>query len=68
MKARNYNCKEKLNNAKKLATACVRAQRQRASISQKIMKESVWRAKRIAREVQVYTFCINTNSGYLLIH
>ena len=52
-KARNYNSKEKCAGAKRLATACMRAQRQRAMASQKAMKEAVWRAKRLTREMQV---------------
>jgi len=51
-KARNYNSKEKMANAKRLATACMRAQRQRAMASQRAMKEAVWRAKRLTREMQ----------------
>merc|ERR550519_396029 len=51
-KARNYNSKEKMANAKRLATACMRAQRQRAMTSQKAMKDAVWRAKRLTREMQ----------------
>jgi len=51
-KARNYNSKEKMANAKRLATSCMRAQRQRAMASQRAMKEAVWRAKRLTREMQ----------------
>jgi len=51
-KARNYNSKEKMANSKRLATACMRAQRQRAMASQRAMKEAVWRAKRLTREMQ----------------
>jgi len=51
-KARNYNSKEKMANAKRVATACMRAQRQRAMASQRAMKEAVWRAKRLTREMQ----------------
>jgi len=53
-KARNYNFKEKQATCKRLATACMRAQRSKASASQKIMKENIYRAKRIAREIQSY--------------
>ena len=52
-KARNYNNKEKMSNAKRLATACMRVQRLRAMESQKAMKEAFWRAKRLTREMQV---------------
>merc|ERR1719336_224144 len=50
-KARNYNSKEKMANAKRLATACMRVQRLRAMESQRAMKEAFWRAKRLTREM-----------------
>ena len=53
-KARNYNFKEKLAGSKRLATACMRVQRQKAMASQRLMKDAVWRAKRLTREMQVY--------------
>ena len=51
-KARSYNIKEKLGNAKRLAAACMRVQRLRAMESQRYMKEAFWRAKRLTREMQ----------------
>ena len=51
-KARSYNIKEKLGNAKRLAAACMRVQRLRAMESQRSMKEAFWRAKRLTREMQ----------------
>ena len=51
-KARSYNIKEKLGNAKRLAAACMRVQRLRAMESQRAMKEAFWRAKRLTREMQ----------------
>ena len=51
-KARSYNIKEKLGNAKRLAAACMRVQRLRAMESQRTMKEAFWRAKRLTREMQ----------------
>ena len=57
-KARNYNNKEKMSNAKRLATACMRVQRLRAMESQKAMKEAFWRAKRLTREMQVNYFTV----------
>lgn len=54
MKARNYNTKEKAGSSKRIATACMRAQRQRAMASQKAMKDAVWRAKRLTREMQTH--------------
>ena len=53
-KARNYNSKEKMANAKRLATACMRVQRMRAMESQRAMKEAFWRAKRLTREMQAH--------------
>ena len=53
-KARNYNSKEKMANAKRLATACMRVQRLRAMESQRAMKEAFWRAKRLTREMQAH--------------
>ena len=53
-KARNYNSKEKMANAKRLATGCMRVQRVRAMESQRAMKEAFWRAKRLTREMQAH--------------
>eukprot|EP00094_Tigriopus_californicus_P007060 TCALIF_06798-PA protein Name:"Similar to Ino80 Putative DNA helicase Ino80 (Drosophila melanogaster)" AED:0.17 eAED:0.18 QI:0/0/0/0.75/1/0.87/8/0/1427 len=53
-KARNYTQKEKLTNSKKVAAQCMRQARQKAMQSQRVMKESVWRAKRLTREMQAY--------------
>ena len=53
-KARNFNQKEKLANRKKVATQCMRAVRQKAMQSQRVAKETVWRAKRLTREMQAY--------------
>ncbi|XP_040576365.1 chromatin-remodeling ATPase INO80 isoform X2 [Lepeophtheirus salmonis] len=53
-KARNLSQKEKLVNSKRVATNCMRFVRQRAMQSQRVMKETVWRAKRLSREMQAY--------------
>ena len=53
-KARLYNQKEKIAQCKKVAAACMRQVRVKAMASQKVMKESVWRAKRLTREMQAY--------------
>uniref|UniRef100_W8APB8 Chromatin-remodeling ATPase INO80 n=1 Tax=Ceratitis capitata TaxID=7213 RepID=W8APB8_CERCA len=51
-KANNH--KEVLQNCKRVATMCSKVVRQRAMISQKVMKETVWRAKRLTREMMGY--------------
>lgn len=53
-KARNYNQKERVTNRKRIATHCMRAVRQKAMVSQRVAKETVWRAKRLTREMQAY--------------
>ena len=53
-RAKVNNHKEMVTNCKKVATLCMKASRQKAMQSQKIMKETVWRAKRLTREMQGY--------------
>lgn len=53
-KARINNHKEELVSCKRAATGCMRVCRLRAMQSQKAMKEIVWRAKRLTREMQAY--------------
>lgn len=53
-KARVNNHKEELVSCKRAATGCMRVCRLRAMQSQKAMKEIVWRAKRLTREMQSY--------------
>lgn len=48
------NHKEILTACRRAATNCMRHCRQRAMQSQKNMKEVIWRAKRLTREMQVY--------------
>lgn len=53
-KARVNNHKEELVSCKRAATGCMRVCRLRAMQSQKAMKDIVWRAKRLTREMQSY--------------
>ncbi|XP_033245825.1 chromatin-remodeling ATPase INO80 [Drosophila miranda] len=48
------NHKEMLANCKRVASMCSKVVRQRAINSQRIMKETVWRAKRLTREMLAY--------------
>lgn len=51
-KANNH--KEMLTNCKKTASLCQKAARQKAMESQKRQKETIWRAKRLTREMLSY--------------
>lgn len=51
-KANNH--KEVLSNCKKAATLCQKVARQKAMESQKRQKETIWRAKRLTREMLSY--------------
>lgn len=53
-RAKANNHKEVLTSCKRVATMCMKVSRQKAMISQKNMKETVWRAKRLTREMQGY--------------
>ncbi|CAD7093608.1 unnamed protein product [Hermetia illucens] len=53
-RAKANNHKEMLQSCKRVSTMCMKIIRQRAMQSQKIMKETVWRAKRLTREMQGY--------------
>ncbi|XP_077286695.1 chromatin-remodeling ATPase INO80 isoform X2 [Arctopsyche grandis] len=46
--------KDTLQNCKRMATLCTKHHRQKAMQSQKNMKETVWRCKRLTREMQAY--------------
>ncbi|XP_014251145.1 putative DNA helicase Ino80 isoform X2 [Cimex lectularius] len=48
------NHKEVLTSCKRVANYCMRHWRQKAMQSQKNMKEVIWRAKRLTREMQMY--------------
>lgn len=51
---KSNNHKEMLSNCKRVAGMCAKVVRQRALNSQRIMKETVWRAKRLTREMLTY--------------
>lgn len=53
-RAKTNNHKEVLASCKKAAQLCMRYCRQKAMQSQKNMKETLWRAKRLTREMQSY--------------
>ncbi|XP_049787289.1 chromatin-remodeling ATPase INO80 [Schistocerca cancellata] len=53
-RAKVNNHKEVLASCRRMAHGCMRACRQKAVQSQKNMKETVWRAKRLTREMQSY--------------
>ena len=53
-RARANNHKEVVQNCKRVASMCSKVVRQRAMYSQKVMKETVWRAKRLTREMLSY--------------
>uniref|UniRef100_A0A1A9X1K8 Chromatin-remodeling ATPase INO80 n=1 Tax=Glossina brevipalpis TaxID=37001 RepID=A0A1A9X1K8_9MUSC len=53
-RAKLNNHKEMVQNCKRVATMCMKVVRQRAMHSQKVMKETVWRAKRMSREMLAY--------------
>ncbi|TMW54018.1 hypothetical protein DOY81_000886 [Sarcophaga bullata] len=53
-RAKINNHKEVVQNCKRVATMCMKVVRQRAMHSQKVMKETVWRAKRLTREMLSY--------------
>ncbi|BES93040.1 DNA helicase [Nesidiocoris tenuis] len=53
-RCRANNHKEMLTSCKRVATYCVRHWRQKALQSQRNMKETLWRAKRLTREMQMY--------------
>ncbi|XP_020707997.2 chromatin-remodeling ATPase INO80 isoform X2 [Athalia rosae] len=53
-RAKTNNHKEVLISCKKVAQHCMKYWRQKAMQSQKNMKETIWRAKRLTREMQSY--------------
>jgi chromatin-remodeling ATPase INO80 len=53
-RAKANNHKEMISSCKKVASLCMKHCRQKALQSQKNMKETVWRAKRLTREMQGY--------------
>lgn len=53
-RAKSSNHKDALTGCKRVATVCMKIGRQKAMQSQKNMRETVWRAKRLTREMQGY--------------
>lgn len=53
-RAKATNHREILSSCKRVATLCMKTFRQKAMQSQKNMKETIWRAKRLTREMQGY--------------
>uniref|UniRef100_A0A182IV63 Chromatin-remodeling ATPase INO80 n=1 Tax=Anopheles atroparvus TaxID=41427 RepID=A0A182IV63_ANOAO len=53
-RAKVNNHKDTITNCRRVAALCMRVARQKAMQSQKVMKDTVWRAKRLTREMQVY--------------
>ncbi|XP_039288184.1 chromatin-remodeling ATPase INO80 [Nilaparvata lugens] len=53
-RSRTTNHKEVLTSCRRVAQYCMRYWRQKAMQSQRNMKETVWRAKRLTREMQTY--------------
>lgn len=53
-RAKATNHKEIISGCKRISTLCMKTFRQKAMQSQKNMKETLWRAKRLTREMQGY--------------
>ncbi|XP_044741510.1 chromatin-remodeling ATPase INO80 [Chrysoperla carnea] len=53
-RAKANNHKEQLQTCKRTAQLCMKVCRQKAMQSQKNMKETIWRCKRLTREMQTY--------------
>ncbi|XP_014219973.1 putative DNA helicase Ino80 isoform X2 [Copidosoma floridanum] len=53
-RAKTNNHKEMLISCKRVAQHCMKYWRQKAMLSQKNMKETIWRQKRLTREMQSY--------------
>ncbi|RZF37180.1 hypothetical protein LSTR_LSTR009705 [Laodelphax striatellus] len=53
-RSRTCNHKEVLTSCRRVAQYCMRYWRQKAMQSQRNMKETIWRAKRLTREMQAY--------------
>ncbi|XP_058466733.1 chromatin-remodeling ATPase INO80 [Malaya genurostris] len=53
-RAKSNNHKDIITNCRRVASLCMRVSRQKAMQSQKLMKETIWRAKRLTREMQGY--------------
>lgn len=53
-RAKINNHKDMVTNCRRVASLCMKVSRQKAMQSQKVMKDTVWRAKRLTREMQGY--------------
>lgn len=53
-RAKINNHKDMVTNCRRVASLCMKVSRQKAMQSQKLMKDTVWRAKRLTREMQGY--------------
>ncbi|XP_055594739.1 chromatin-remodeling ATPase INO80 [Uranotaenia lowii] len=53
-RAKVNNHKDMVTNCRRVASLCMKVSRQKAMQSQKLMKETIWRAKRLTREMQGY--------------
>ncbi|XP_058835212.1 chromatin-remodeling ATPase INO80 isoform X2 [Topomyia yanbarensis] len=53
-RAKSNNHKDMVTNCRRVASLCMKVSRQKAMQSQKLMKETIWRAKRLTREMQGY--------------
>ncbi|XP_055630056.1 chromatin-remodeling ATPase INO80 [Toxorhynchites rutilus septentrionalis] len=53
-RAKVNNHKDMITNCRRVASLCMKVSRQKAMQSQKLMKETIWRAKRLTREMQGY--------------
>ncbi|XP_049544407.1 chromatin-remodeling ATPase INO80-like [Anopheles darlingi] len=53
-RAKVNNHRDTLINCRRVAVLCMRVARQKAMQSQKLMKDTIWRAKRLTREMQLY--------------
>lgn len=53
-RAKVNNHKDMVTNCRRVASLCMKVSRQKAMQSQKLMKETIWKAKRLTREMQGY--------------
>ncbi|XP_053689861.1 chromatin-remodeling ATPase INO80 [Sabethes cyaneus] len=53
-RAKINNHKDMITNCRRVASLCMKVSRQKAMQSQKLMKETIWKAKRLTREMQGY--------------
>ncbi|XP_021709328.1 putative DNA helicase Ino80 [Aedes aegypti] len=53
-RAKVNNHKDMVTNCRRVASLCMKVSRQKAMQSQKLMKDTIWKAKRLTREMQGY--------------